>query len=971
MRSIFKKIAFVLALVMIVTTMPAREAAAATTPSVKKTKRVLYIGGDEKEQYLEKVWVGVKNKGDYTVQFESDNEDVVTVTKKSGWMIARGIGETTVRATFSKKGAKDVVSECKVIVRQNASTAGIDETSEKALAELVVGEKVTMVSTKTGIVNGESKTVAGSSKDFTSLVRFESSNEEIFTVDRKTGEITPVAPGEAELKVFGVQWEYDKTAKKKMSARIDGSETTYKVVVKAKDLEAIQSAWNKIDLTFGTEADAKVAVDKTNPSLNNASAAVSENKEIIKVYKVLKNSNNSEQAVFISGLGQNGNKVTVSLFDEMDEETEYIVRYLDQEKRLTTGKYVANDMDIYPEKVEKLGTDSSKTIVGFHLYTTGVAGQKVDITGARKYIGWDKSVDLIDLNKETYHSEYVFDATERTIWFYTANPNYAVNLKATFEDWYNNVVDNKANVLTATKPIHPGDLSTKVDRIVDWGIVKISNGTHWHDYNDLYKQKKFAAEDIDRMLAVEIELQNAGVPTKIKSCDSDLFKFVSSNDDKLAINEKTGALYPPKTATDGIVRVHIYYDNVYAGSVDITVYAKRVLTNFTAEINNSKLSYNENDKDVQDVLTITMKPVDQLGDDFNVPEMTYDVQWGGNNAANYLNLEGGTSPVRKISVLSGANLPERVTNFRVICTGTYDDGKTKITKKYSVSFSAKNTTKETTARSYNLVASYPEGWNWGKVDMNMIGKNVTDKEVTISGYSYDRDGFKINKLALVPEYSAENLTPDKYGNIPPAAAKGRATVVIQFGNEYVNANNLVQAENGKDLVFKTVRNGLQKSIAKVVPATGSAVSASAIVVDTVSNAIEKIKESTYSVNLFIGDETRAVFKNSFALPVSDSEAKVQWNWIKYSTSKSANTPEEALEAIKDCFKFWYQNTWNEVTGIYIGEVKDGKLDFNVDYTLKGDSLYIDHVRYLVTEGDGSVYEQVIDIKRTIRVNVPD
>ena len=965
MRSIFKKIAFVLALVMIVTTMPAREAAAATTPSVKKTKRVLYIGGDEKEQYLEKVWVGVKNKGDYTVQFESDNEDVVTVTKKSGWMIARGIGETTVRATFSKKGAKDVVSECKVIVRQNASTAGIDETSEKALAELVVGEKVTMVSTKTGIVNGESKTVAGSSKDFTSLVRFESSNEEIFTVDRKTGEITPVAPGEAELKVFGVQWEYDKTAKKKMSARIDGSETTYKVVVKAKDLEAIQSAWNKIDLTFGTEADAKVAVDKTNPSLNNASAAVSENKEIIKVYKVLKNSNNSEQAVFISGLGQNGNKVTVSLFDEMDEETEYVVRYLDQVKKLTTGKYVANDMDIYSKEVERLGTDSSKTIVGFHLYTTGVNGQKVDITGAKKYEGWDKSVDLVDLNKETYHSEYVFDATERTIWFYTANPNYAVNLKATFEDWYNNVVDNKANVLTATKPIHPGDLSTKVNKIVDWGIIRFANedsSGHWHDYGDRYKQKKFAAEDIDRKLVVEIELQDAGVTTKVKSCDSDLFKFVSSNDDKLAIDEKTGALYPPKTATDGVVRVHIYYDNVYAGSVDITVYAKRVLTNFTAEISNSKLSYNEKDNDVQDVLTIKMKPVDQLGDDFYVPEMTYDAQWGGNNAANYLYLESGTDPERDINVISGANLPDRVTNFRVICTGTYDDGKTKITKKYSVSFSAKNTTKET-ARSYNLVASY-----WGKVDMNMIDNKAADKEVTISGYSYDRDGFKINKLALNPEYDGESLKAGK-----PSAADGRPSVVIQLGNEYVQSDNLVLAKNGKDLVFKTVRSGLEKSIAKLVPATGSAVSASAIVVDTVSNAIDKVKEGTYSVNLFIGDKNRAVFKNSFALPVSDSEAKVQWNWRKYSTSKSANTPEEALEAIKDCFEFWYRWDWNKVTnGIYIGEVdKKGNLDFDVDYTLKGDSLYIDHVRYLVTEGDGSVYEQVIDIKRTIRVNVPD
>ena len=922
MRSIFKKIAFVLALVMIVTTMPAREAAAATTPSVKKTKRVLYIGGDEKEQYLEKVWVGVKNKGDYTVQFESDNEDVVTVTKKSGWMIARGIGETTVRATFSKKGAKDVVSECKVIVRQNASTAGIDETSEKALAELVVGEKVTMVSTKTGIVNGESKTVAGSSKDFTSLVRFESSNEEIFTVDRKTGEITPVAPGEAELKVFGVQWEYDKTAKKKMSARIDGSETTYKVVVKAKDLEAIQSAWNKIDLTFGTEADAKVAVDKTNPSLNNASAAVSENKEIIKVYKVLKNSNNSEQAVFISGLGQNGNKVTVSLFDEMDEDTEYIVRYLDQEKRLTTGKYVADGLEIYVDKTEAAGEDSSNTTLNFRLYTTGVAGQKVDITGVKAYSGWQDSVLLEDLNTEIYHQEYNFDAAGRMIYFYTSNRSYVVRLKATFEDWYTVTGTNtKANVLYAQKNITPGDLSTVVGSIIDWGIV--GTDKHIENNNDAFKNKAFAAEDNGCKLVVQISVKDAGEDKKANSCEDSRFKFVSSNEDKLIIDKESGWLYPSKEVADSIVMVHVYYDDAYVGSCPVQIYNKRYFAGFTAELSSNKLHYNsESSKDVDDTVTLTLKPVDQLGAPF-FTNMKLKASLNSDRDNQYVTMtENG---IDKYLINAGSGLTSNISNVRIVCEATYNDGiSPSRTMKYAITLSVKDT-KGQTPKSYQLEAFTPD--NKSEVDMKVEGTgDVANKTVMLRAYSYDKDGFKIEHL---------NLATTK------STVDNEASIEIKLGNDLVE--DLV--EDGFDVKFVTV-----KADQTITVATGSSVSGPAISTE-VNNGITKVKEGNYVASLFVGNGSKVVFKSNKLITVKDSQTKVTFHWDQFSTD--AGTVQGALE---DCFTFKYGN--DEVS-VYC--TKD-------DYTLKGDSLTIKKVRYLITIGD-QVFEQVIDVMRTVRLNV--
>ena len=177
MKSIFKKIAFVLALAMVVAAFPAKTAAAAAEGPQLKAHRVLYIGGDVTETYAEKAYATVWNfkEDGYTVKFESKNPEIATVGKNKGMVTAVSVGVTTVTATFSKEGAKDVVKTCKVEVKKNAAVVTIDEDSQKAIEGLKVGEKVTAVAVKTD--------AEGSNEDITDGVRFSVDDDKIATVN--------------------------------------------------------------------------------------------------------------------------------------------------------------------------------------------------------------------------------------------------------------------------------------------------------------------------------------------------------------------------------------------------------------------------------------------------------------------------------------------------------------------------------------------------------------------------------------------------------------------------------------------------------------------------------------------------------------------------------------------------------------------------------------------------------------------
>ena len=154
-------------------------------------------------------------------------------------------------------------------------------------------------------------------------------------------------------------------------------------------------------------------------------------------------------------------------------------------------------------------------------------------------------------------------------------------------------------------------------------------------------------------------------------------------------------------------------------------------------------------------------------------------------------------------------------------------------------------------------------------------------------------------------------------------------------------------KNGYDVKFVTV-----KANQTITVATGSSVTGSAILTE-VNNGITKIKEGNYVASLFVGNGSKVVFKSNKLITVKDSQTKVTFHWDRFSTNAS-----EVQDALDDCFTFKYGN--DEVS-VYCVEG---------DYTQQGDNLTIKKVRYLIKIGD-QVFEQVIDVMRTVRLNVFD
>ena len=144
MKSIFKKIAFVLALAMVVTMMPTKAAAAAESdgPQMYSTLK-LYLGGDVTETYAGQRYAKVWNKDGYDVEFESSDTSVATVNSK-GYVTAKKVGSAVVTATFTDEDGNTVEKECEVTVKKNAVRAGLSSASTKLVTEegIKVGETV-------------------------------------------------------------------------------------------------------------------------------------------------------------------------------------------------------------------------------------------------------------------------------------------------------------------------------------------------------------------------------------------------------------------------------------------------------------------------------------------------------------------------------------------------------------------------------------------------------------------------------------------------------------------------------------------------------------------------------------------------------------------------------------------------------------------------------------------------------------
>jgi len=968
MKSIFRKIAFVLALAMVVTLFPVMSASAAVKDNkyARKKDATLYVGGDVDGDY-ESCWAAqtetktwMKEEG-YKSSYKTSNEDVVTVSKY-GFVEAVGVGTAEITATFSKKGEKDIVESFNVTVKKIASSIALDKESQEALAAgLNVDDTLTLKAT---MLDAD-----GSSENISDTIKFYCSSKEdkeIIQLDSNTGELKALKEGKATILVRSYQWEYDRTAKKKVSKVT--AEKPYEVEVTKNSIDVLQTAWNKFSITFPDTASAKAAVDATLPSLSQADASVSEDKNVVKAYEVLgvdpSNKADIENEIYIKNIWNNENIVTVELFNELKEETTYNVKYQDYDiAKFVTCKNVAESFTVDGNTVGDRTEYSVEKRLGYTLYERSKNGQLVDITLCEAYGkgNWRDSV-LVEDTATTFSSDYAFTGTpgHYSVWFYNMNSAFKVVLKASFEDWY--VIDKEVKKLTYMPiEVTPGDTTITANKLEAWGIALVTKGNN-------YDNKQLAVNDSGYRLAVKASIKEYGQYKTVENnigdntygdavskLEADKFTFKSSNDDKLSVNEKTGEIYPPKTAVDHVL-VHVFYDGTFIGSCDVRVVGKRVFTSMNSDTSTAQLAFNSagNFVDSKEVKIFTKDQFNELYDGITEGTMQLQVDYADSQCNGYLDLTVGggvqnfgvpfsAGKETKLVFKATSSVPATKRTVRVIVTGTYtpsNTNATSIVRRTYFNIDVKNTTGSTDVQRYIMDRATIDLILRKPYDEGNTG--INNKKATISAYSLDRDGFKIERLNItrIMESDSESLANNEYG-----------VLIKQGNNQSTNINSNFEVENSS-LVFESVIVGT-----KSITVTGASTTVSGSVIETAP-------VGNYSVSLFRGNNGSKTYLVGTVISVSDSQKGPEFRWKENVIEVTDRTDYVAIA--NKAINLFFDNNRNGSIDFTDASWNTDKVDIHkADVVITGNSAYIKTVTYYWEVETGKYYEFIVNVNRAV------
>lgn len=310
-KNFFKKLAFVLALAMVITSIaPAAVMTSSAAPAIVKSNGSTFSGTYATGKTFKVKLSGVTGE----VKWKSSNKDVATVGLTSGTVKTWGAGEATITATVVKTG-KTYKKVLKVYERATSFTTNYDEGISLKKGDTPVTIKTTL-------------TPSNSTDDVT----YVSSNKEVVTVGLRSGKVTPVKDGSAIITV------YSKTAK----ATSPKSSTTIKKEIKVTVGEvmetATQTAVNEVEAIFNVAVTDAKATDFT--ITNNSTKVNYAVKEIKK----------------------DGNKVVITTYQNMNDGKEYTVKCGDATANFTATNGQVASITIDPITVQ-VETETSMTAV--------------------------------------------------------------------------------------------------------------------------------------------------------------------------------------------------------------------------------------------------------------------------------------------------------------------------------------------------------------------------------------------------------------------------------------------------------------------------------------------------------------------------------------------------------------------------------------------------------------------------------
>ncbi len=907
MKSIFKKVAFVLALAMVVTMLPARVAAAAESdePQMYKTLK-LYLGGDVTGSYEGQRYAKVWSKGDYEVQFGSDNTDVATVNQK-GFVTAISVGTANITATFTAEDGSVVNKTCVVTVKKNAVKAGLNTASTKLVSEegIAVGETKQLTAVRK---DADGNTVWKDRDVITDAVRFESSDTSIFTVTKTQGKVTGVKAGEATLYVWAVQSEGKDPVTGEYPATTEKKAYTVKVF-DAGILSVKQVSLTTVALTCGN-ADTAAAIAK-DPKKLSAVYLLGEN-QIQTFIKSAKVDTANEKVV------------NVELYAEMMKDTTYKFTYEDK-----TVSLIGAD----PDAVVSIQITTSMAVSEEE---TPIKVNFLDENGV--IINGD--MGLVSFSAPDSVDYFLYDGK---IYFNAIGKQAVVT--ATYDRGYDENGKEYPKLTTSSTIVSVA--SSTANNILGWAVAAYNKPANELSYST--GTMSISVGDVDLRLYGKYNITLADgteqarytwsgdAPTE----DGAVFEYTSTNDAVIMVNGSDGVLHPASAGSAQIIVKRVYSDTnkPVVGVCSVNVAGSRTLANFTVQPNKNKLAKNT-DLDT-DKVNVVITPTDQLGGT-SVPNMKYTVKvvsslpdgvaikvaGASEVTLTNANKEAVLDPATNIngwqtgySLTADAAL-EKITNVQLSITAQQQSGSWKSITRV-VSLQVKDVTKSTIA-TYSLDLSNPN------IDMNIpsfadydgMGRFKSKIELR----AYDSQGF----------YKA--LLQMEAGKDVPSS-KGAYSYMVTKGND--NKMGMVTNDEFSSVTVKNI------SVSGSAVSSGSAVT----VIDKGWNT------GTYTVKVYQGVEVNheikgkvIAFKN---IVVKDST--VATTATVNNTSITAVDEESLVLELADKINFFRagSNITSKVT--ILGTVGSAT-------RFEADRIYVDklRVREEITTGNnelkGNYYE---------------
>ncbi len=681
-----KKLATTVALAMVVAslTVPNYASAATATKIVKQGGKaaptVLYVGDKGTDYGLSKTYKG--NKYVWTIS----NSAIATINK-SGVVTAKTPGTVTIKVTArDSKGKWLKAFTQKLTIRQRVSSVdiGSDDFS------LYVNETKDLNAVKTPSTSTDS-------------IRYYSDNEEVATVDAKTGLVKAVGIGEATVTVYAKAAWNTPTASK--YNRTDS--------VKVTVLDGIQSlkqtTTNKVELGFATDQSTK---------LTTSNLTVTDADGIKQVVKEIKFSNDGKTA-------------TVELYLDLTDGTTYKVAYDNTEKSFTasvgdvasivlSGKTVQYDTatDLELKAFDKNGVDVSSKVDDWD-------DVEFDYEESDANIDWDDEDDVWQVTVYDYPKSLTVKAT------YTVFD----------EDKDEEVKFESSAVIKSVKEI------ANVASEIKYTVLDAD------DYNDVDWDSK---DDVTDTIPAEAEGYRLFIKAKDQNGD-DIYEynfdsFESSDKDILTVSYDEDGKDDDTTA--------VYVDPVKAGTAYIKAKygdtTKLLKITVGSKVKATKISVNSSNVELSDS---TLLGGDSVVIDVNVKdqynnEMTYD------DPVEYVHKSGDSESIINVTTSDAdSTLDKNQIRFSV----NADAASRELDGNNTYELTLNDKSIKVYVKVFDVIAGTNDtvsklGLDATHTSLDAVATKDTDndKVATFTVYAYNKDGAKIEKVAADFSYTLDS-----------------------------------------------------------------------------------------------------------------------------------------------------------------------------------------------------------------------